>query len=153
MDPPSQTKTMQNTVRWPWLILYINLRSSSEYLIDSLWKNWEFIQSCNSVKSTKKYTLCRCAFIVVIVPKHKTLAAQCGVGWLVCCCFQVLKVILSEFEVNWHELPAQRRAFKVCWGNYVQTNQKGQNYRLVWQLAAVSKKGGLIAYSTRKKTH
>ena len=86
-----------------------------------------------------------------IVHKHKTLAAQCGVGWLVCCCFQVLKVILSEFEVNWHELPAQRRAFKVCWGNYVQTNQKGQNYRLVWQLAAVSKKGGLIAYSTMKK--
>ena len=30
--PPSQTKTMQNTVRWPWLILYINLHSSSEWL-------------------------------------------------------------------------------------------------------------------------
>ena len=27
---PSQTKTMQNTVRWPWSILYINLCSSSE---------------------------------------------------------------------------------------------------------------------------
>ena len=30
--PPSQTRTMQNIARWPWLILYTNLRSSSEYL-------------------------------------------------------------------------------------------------------------------------
>ena len=29
--PPSQTKTMQNTVRWPWLFLYISLSSSSEF--------------------------------------------------------------------------------------------------------------------------
>ena len=28
---PSQTKTMQNIIWWPWLILYINLRSSSKF--------------------------------------------------------------------------------------------------------------------------
>ena len=44
-NPPGQTKTIQNAVRWPWSILYINLRPSSEWK----WFQLEIEITCSEI--------------------------------------------------------------------------------------------------------